>query len=234
LLSSIIHNPNQGNLMDIIATILVAILVLWIVLNLLQSSAGATRQKPGTAPPQSRDTKAGVAPATKLDEFLRAAQQRRKEIEQERARHNRPVQQEPVLPPPLPRDIRVPPRTLPPPLPPPLPNVAPAQPLVVPPFTLSGTQEEPPQTQWLYNEAMSQPETPPPDLRAPAATESELVPFRPYHLPQSRLGMPPEFRPSLVTAEVLRMLREPNSLRAALILREVLDRPVCQRGGQRR
>jgi hypothetical protein len=181
------------------AILLVLVIGVWIVASLLRGQEEQRQARP-RARPRSND----------LDRFLREIEARRRKSEERSP--DVPNLEDPVdvVPAPPVRRPTPPPQGWVRPAPPPKPAPVAAPP---PPPVVEVVQEvvrvsEPPR-----------PSAAPLSTVLTAVQEVEIRPARPV----------PTARPATAPAQLLRLLRTPQSLRTAILLREVLGPPVCLR-----
>jgi hypothetical protein len=174
-------------------------------------------------PPTARPggpTRPGRRPVSDIDQFLEEINRRRREA----AERRRPT--EPTAAPTPPPIVE---RPAPPP---PIPQREPLRPVPVPPPRLPRRPERERPLPTRIRERPLQPEpvlvaepVPPPPPPAPPAPPAPAVP--------AVLGTYVVTRPpSPALTQLVTMLRSPQSLRTAILLREIFDPPVSRRAGQ--
>ncbi len=199
-------------------------LVVWIVANLVrvpnQPPNQARRPQPRprpSLPEQSPQEK----PISDLDRFLQEVQRRREQSESQQTARR-------AAPPPLPAAVvPAPPRLCPPPLPRVM--LAPAAP--APALQASGLsplpQVRPPrpaETRPLTKEENAERQAAARVQEAAAGEQLQLAAYAQVRRKPSR---------GLVSGQLAEMLRNRRSLRAAFVLREILDQPLCRRRPRR-
>jgi hypothetical protein len=181
------------------------------ILSLLFRSAKEEPRRNGRPRPNPQDVPSGRPPrrsVSDIDQFLEEINRRRREAAEKRKSGEPVVVAVPAPPPVRPR---------------------PAPPVLRPARRVERERQPPrireplpPPERIIITEAVPLPPS-------PAAPEWQPPPpAEPRHPPQG--AKPTVVNPAL--AQVLPLLRSPQGLRSAIVLREIFDRPLCQRGRQ--